>query len=293
MIDRILVLGAAGMLGHKLVQLLSRKFTTFGSVRQATAPDSAAARAAYENVQLIFNIDAAVPEHLDRALEAAKPTVVVNAIGIVKQTEAAKDPIAQISINALLPHQIARACRSRGRQIRVIHFSTDCVFSGQRGPYSEGDPADPQDLYGRSKLLGEVGGPKCLTIRSSLVGRELRGSSSLIEWVISQRGGRIKGYTGALYTGFTTIATSEIIAKLITDFPDLDGVWHVASEPINKYRLIQIVNDKFKLGVDIQPDEAFFCDRRLNGRRFAEKTQYLAPSWEKMIEDLRNDPTPY
>lgn len=293
MTERVLVLGAAGMLGHKLVQRLSRTFTTFGSIRQATPPDGAAARAAYEKAQLIFNIDASVPEHLDRALDAAQPTVVVNAIGIVKQTEAAKDPIAQISINALLPHQIAQACRSRGRRIRFIHFSTDCVFSGQRGPYSEKETPDPQDLYGRSKLLGEVGGPKCLTIRSSLVGRELRGRSSLIEWVMSQRGGRIKGYTGALYTGFTTAAMSDIVARLISDFPDLDGVWHVASEPIDKYRLIQIVNDEFRLGIDIQRDESFLCDRRLDGRRFAEKTQYLAPPWEKMIEDLRNDPTPY
>jgi dTDP-4-dehydrorhamnose reductase len=276
-----------------MVQLLSRRFTTFGAIRQSSPPASPAARATYEKTELIFDIDASVPQHLERAFEIAQPTTVVNAIGIVKQTEAAKDPIAQISINALLPHQIAAACRRKGRDARLIHFSTDCVFSGQRGPYAEKDTPDPHDLYGRSKLLGEVGDSKCLTIRSSLIGRELRGHSSLVEWVMSQRGGRIKGYTGALYTGFTTSEMSGLVATLITKFPDLDGVWHVASEPIDKYRLIQIVNEKFNLGIDIQPDETFFCDRRLDGRRFAEKTQYLAPPWEKMIEDLRIDPTPY
>jgi dTDP-4-dehydrorhamnose reductase len=154
--QRILVLGASGMLGHKLTQRLSREFPTFATLRQDSAPSSSASKAALKDALLLFDLDATRPNAIERALEWAEPTVVVNAIGIIKQIAAAKDPISQIELNALLPHRIASACRAANSTIRVIHFSTDCVFSGRAGPYAETSLPDPEDVYGRSKLLGEL-----------------------------------------------------------------------------------------------------------------------------------------
>jgi len=293
MTQRILVLGATGMLGHKLTERLSRKFPTFATVRQAASPDSRAALAAFRDARLLFDVDAGEPDAIARALDVAEPTVVINAIGIIKQIEAANDAISQITINALLPHRIAAACRQAGGAIRSIHFSTDCVFSGRAGPYAQTDAPDPQDLYGRTKLIGEVDGRNCLTIRSSLVGRELRGRSSLIEWFLSQRGGRVRGFTGALYTGLTTNAMADLVAKIIVDVPQLDGIWQVASTPISKFELLGIVNREFSLGIEIERDESFRCDRRLDGGAFAARTGFKAAPWDTMIAEMRADPIPY
>ena len=169
-------------------------------------------------------------------------------------------------MNALFPHQLARLC---GRyDARLIHFSTDCVFSGTRGCYTENDPPDAQDLYGRSKLLGEVVGPGCLTIRSSIIGHELRAGMGLLEWFMAQRGNQVRGFANALYTGLTTPAMSDLVARAASEWPDLDGLWQVASEPISKYDLLGIVNRVYGLGITIERDAEFHCDRRLDGGRF-------------------------
>jgi dTDP-4-dehydrorhamnose reductase len=193
--------------------------------------------------------------------------------------------------NSVLPHRIAAACAKSGT--RLIHLSTDCVFSGHKGPYAETDPTNPEDLYGRSKLLGEVSYPGCLTIRSSIVGRELRGRSSLIEWFLSQRGKRVTGYAGALYTGMTTIVMADLIGRLATDHPQLHGIWHVASTPISKYDLLALVNRHFGLGIELVRDEKFVTDRRLDGSQFGARTGFSAPNWDTMIAQMRADPTPY
>ncbi len=290
---RVLVLGATGMLGHKLTQRLAREFPTFATLRQPAPPETAAAAAALGEAHLHGGIDVERPEALRRALDWAEPTVVINAVGVIKQIAAARDPIAQIRFNALLPHVVAAACREHGAAPRLVHFSTDCVFSGRAGPYSEDAEPDPQDVYGRSKLLGEVAADNCLTIRSSVVGRELRGRSSLIEWFLAQRGKRVKGFAGALYTGLTTSAMADLVADLIKTQPLLAGIWHVASSPISKFELLQLVDRAFGLDIEIERDDDFFCDRRLDGRAFAARTGFNATSWERMIATMAEDPTPY
>jgi dTDP-4-dehydrorhamnose reductase len=288
-----LVLGATGMLGHKLVQrLASRGLSVFGTIRASSVPDTPAARAALDTATRILpEVDVLQDGPLEAAIQAANPDVVVNAVGVIKQIDTAKDPVTSIATNALLPHRIAAVCKQRGA--RLIQFSTDCVFNGRKGPYSQDAPTDAEDLYGRSKLLGEVSGPGCLTIRSSIVGRELRGRSSLVEWFLSQIGGQAKGFTGALYTGLTTNVMSDLVGKLIMEHPDVEGVWNVASEPISKYELLQFVNTHYDLGIALERDDTFFCDRRLDGSAFRKRTGFSAPSWDTMIAQMRDDPTPY
>ncbi len=190
------------------------------------------------------------------------------------------------------------SCHAGKRSARLVHFSTDCVFAGRAGPFSESSSADAEDLYGRSKLLGEVKAPGCLTIRSSIVGRELRGRSSLIEWFLAQRRGKATGYAGALYTGLTTNVRSDLfVARLVTDYPDLDGIWHVASEPTtSKYELLKLVNQRsearHRAGVRRQ---VTVIDRRLDGSRAFERApaSWLRAGMQNTIAEMRADPTPY
>jgi dTDP-4-dehydrorhamnose reductase len=286
---RILVLGAGGMLGHKLLQHLRHEFEVAGSIR-ASKPDSTLAKA-LPGVRLFGGVVADDLPSVERVLDAFRPQAVANCIGIIKQSAAAKDPILSITANALFPHQLARLCLTRNA--RLIHFSTDCVFSGAPGTHTEDDPPDPQDLYGRTKLLGEVAEPNCLTIRSSIVGHELRAGMGLVEWFMAQRGGRVRGFANALYTGLTTLTMSDLVACALNEWPGLDGVWQVASDPISKYELLGIINHVYGLGVSIELDETFRCDRRLDGSRFRARTNWTPPSWESMVEAMRIDHDTY
>jgi dTDP-4-dehydrorhamnose reductase len=290
---RVLVLGGTGMLGHKLVQrLAARGLWVAATIRTASAPKTAASREALGRAQrLIENVDVLRDDALARAFASAEPDVVVNAVGVIKQLDAAKQPTPSILTNSLLPHRIAAICAERGA--RLIHLSTDCVFAGREGPYTESDSPDAEDLYGRSKLLGEVSQPGCLTLRSSIVGRELRGGSGVIEWFLSQRGKRVTGYARALYTGMTTNVMADLIGRLAIDHPQLHGIWQVASESISKYELLALVNSHFKLGIELIRDENFVIDRRLDGSRFRAQTGFSAPDWDAMIAGMKADPTPY
>ena len=286
---RVLVLGASGMLGHKLMQVLSARFEMIGTVRRSAA--SFTGDPVLGGAKLIDDVQAEDDDSIVRAMAEARPNVVINAIGLIKQLPEAKDPIPSITINSLFPHRVAQHCRTAGA--RLFHVSTDCVFSGRKGSYTEQDEPDPLDLYGRSKLLGEVNGPGAVTLRTSIVGRELETTSGLIEWLISQRGQAIKGFNRAIYTGLTTPALARLMGELIEHHPDLHGLWQVSAEPISKYNLLQMVNDAMGLGITIHPDEQFVCDRSLNSERFRKATNSPLPSWEDMVDELAADSTPY
>ncbi|MDT4952897.1 MAG: dTDP-4-dehydrorhamnose reductase [Acidobacteriota bacterium] len=286
---RILILGGSGMLGHKLWQQFAPRFDTYATFRPAQF-SSYERFGIFDKARSIGGVSAEDFESVERAFESAQPEVVVNCIGIVKQDAAAKDPLASISVNALFPHRLAALSRATGA--RLIHLSTDCVFSGRKGNYVEADTPDAEDLYGRTKLLGEVDYENCLTIRTSMIGRELSGAHGLIEWFLSQQGKTVRGYRRAIFSGFTTLALSEIIASVITDHPQLRGVWHVASEPINKFDLLTLVKEVANLNIRIEPDETFVCDRSLNDARFRQATGFAPPSWSDMILRLFQDTTP-
>jgi dTDP-4-dehydrorhamnose reductase len=286
---RAIVLGAAGMLGHKLLQRLRADHEIAGTIRES-APDTNLLRI-LPGIKLYPDVHADDLSSLERAIDDWGAQVVLNCIGVIKQTKAASDPITSTTINSLHPHRLAQLTAARGA--RLIHFSTDCVFSGRRGNYVEDDVPDPVDLYGRSKLLGEVAGPGALTLRTSIVGRELRGHLGLIDWFLSQRGCRIRGFVRALYSGLTTIAAADLVARLVRDHPEVEGLWHVSGDPISKFDLLQIVKRVYGIDVDIAPDEEFVCDRRLDSTRLRERTGWLPPSWEDMIADMHLDEATY
>jgi dTDP-4-dehydrorhamnose reductase len=280
---KALILGGSGMLGHQLYAVLSDRFETFVTFRNIHA----SLGNLFDRQRIINGVSAEDFDSVVQALAKIRPDVVINCIGVVKQQGAAKDPVACLSINALFPHRLARLCQAAGA--RLIHVSTDCVFSGKKGNYTESDFPDADDLYGRSKLLGEVQGPGCLTLRTSIIGRELQTKQGLIEWFLSNTGKTVAGYRKAIFSGLTTTVLSELIGQLMSDFPRLDGLWHVAAEPINKFDLLTQVRDTFGVAIEIRPDEQFFCDRSLCDLRFRHATGWMPPSWPDMIRGLRGD----
>lgn len=286
---KVLILGGSGMLGHKLWQVCAERFDTFVTFRQTV--NSYAHYKLFEPTRAIGNVSASDFDAVTKAVAQVRPQVVVNCIGIVKQDAAAKDPLTSININALFPHRLAELCRAAGA--RLIHLGTDCVFSGRGGNYNEDNPSDAEDLYGRTKLLGEVGSPNCLTLRTSMIGRELAGSHGLVEWFLSQQGKTVRGFRRAAFSGFTTRALAEAIAWIIEEQRALAGVWHVAAEPITKFDLLMLVKEKGRLQIEIEPDETFVCDRSLDGERFRQATGFVPPVWSDMISQLFQDSTPY
>lgn len=291
----ILVLGAGGMLGHKLCQELHPHHEVWAGFRQLPPalrdwpgwPEGLRPR-------MVDGIEATRPESLDRALETVRPHVVINAIGIIKQLREAKDAILSISVNALWPHLLARRCAAAS--CRLLHFSTDCVFSGRLPPgqaYRQEDLPDPADLYGRSKLLGEVSLPGCLTLRTSIIGRDWRKADSLLEWFLSQKGRTVRGFRRAHYSGLTTRTLARLVRRLLEEHPDLHGLWQVAADPITKFDLLHLVRDRLSCPVNIEPWDDFQCNRVLDGAPFRQATGWSAPSWPAMIDDLARDPTPY
>ena len=286
---RVLILGGNGMLGHKLWQRFKDRFDTWITLRGDFA--QVAAYGLFLPPQVIPGVDAF---HFDTVIQAfgkVKPEVAINCIGIVKQVPLSKDPIASMEINSLFPHRLAGLCRTSG--VRLIHMSTDCVFSGRRGGYTEEDVPDAEDLYGRSKLMGEVDGPGCLTLRTSMVGRELGTRNGLLEWFFGSRNRKVQGYTEAFFSGFTTLKLAEIIEQIIEKHPELQGIYHLASQPISKYDLLCLLRHVFEHPVEIEPSSEVSVNRILDGRRYREVTGFAPPSWDDMIRKLKMDPTPY
>ncbi|HEX2036605.1 MAG TPA: SDR family oxidoreductase [Chloroflexota bacterium] len=289
MTRRVLVIGASGMLGHKLWQVLSPRYDTLVAARAAY--DDFASLGIFEASRWYGGVDAGQVETLLRVVRSTRPDVIVNCVGVIKQRPEAQDPITAIRINALYPHQLYEIAGAAGAHL--VHVSTDCVFSGSRGQYSEGDVPDPPDLYGRSKALGEIDAPGCLTLRTSIIGRELRSSYGLIEWFLSQSGGAIRGYARAIYTGLPTIIFAELLAELLARPTLPSGLLQLASEPISKYDLLLLARDAYGVDVEIDRDEAYRCDRSLTSHQFREATGLVAPPWPEMIRRMAADPTPY
>jgi dTDP-4-dehydrorhamnose reductase len=280
---KVLILGGSGMLGHQLWKILSVPFQAYVTLRQA----SPKLNTILDPRRTLTGVSADDFDSVIKAVAQVQPDVVINAIGVVKQQGASKDPITCLGVNSLFPHRLAQLCQAA--QARLIHVSTDCVFSGKKGNYTELDPPDAEDLYGRSKLLGEVQGPGCLTLRTSIIGRELQSRQGLIEWFLSNAGKTVSGYRHAIFSGLTTLALSELIALLISKFPDLHGLWHVAATPINKWDLLTLVRQTFALDITMVPDEKFHCDRSLCDARFRQATGWSAASWPEMIRQLRDE----
>ncbi len=278
---RCLILGGDGMLGHQLVEHLSIRHDVRATLRGRHGDYVGTALRAGNTYE---GLDVRDYSALTQVIADFQPEAVINAVGIVKQRSAAKDPLPSLEINALFPHRLLALCRAAGA--RLIHISTDCVFSGARGGYRETDPADAQDLYGRSKLLGEVVEPPGLTLRTSIIGLELKHRASLVEWFLAERG-RIRGFDRAIFSGLTTLELARVIERVLTEQPDLHGLWHVASQPISKYELLRRLAARLKRpDVVVARDSTFHCDRSLDGSAFARRVGYLAPAWDELLAEL-------
>lgn len=279
---KILIFGGSGMLGHRLWINLSQHHETWVTVRGdgSEIPD----HPEFPRKHIRPYVDARTFDEVTRALASIQPDLLINCIGLIKQMAYfAKDPIYSISLNALLPHRISLICRTAG--IRMIHISTDCVFSGKKGQYIESDQSDAEDLYGRTKFLGEVAYPHTITIRTSIIGRELKTRLGLIEWFLAQRG-TIRGYKRAVYTGFTTDELARIILDKVIPNPELSGVYHVSGDPISKYDLLMLAREAYGRDLVILPDEDYICDRSLDSTRFRQATGYIPPKWPDMMNEL-------
>ncbi len=288
----ILILGGTGMLGHKLFQRLRKSHPdTCCTIRGLIHDDPLNNVDMFHAGHVIEHCDVADWPGLQRLLSRLKPNTLVNCVGVIKQRPEAMKPLSTIEINALLPHRLASMCQSWGG--RLIHFSTDCVFSGQRGNYTEDDLSDAHDMYGRSKFLGEVAADGAITLRTSIIGRELGHRKSLLEWFLKHNHQRISGYTRAMFSGVTTNYLSQVVESLIADFPQLTGLYQVTSPTISKFGLLGLLRDAYQFDVEIIPDNEFFCDRSMKGDKFAQATGYVCPDWPSLVAELANDDTPY
>jgi len=278
---KILILGGSGMLGHQFLSAWQHSHDVKVTLRNLP---SDYASGLFNPDNSFAGIDVSSPEALDPVLEKFRPDAVVNAIGVTKQRADGTSVVPTIEINALFPHQLALLCARY--EARLVHMSTDCIFSGKTGFYDEQAVSDAKDLYGRSKFLGEIDQSHVVTLRKSTIGLELAGAHGLVEWFLSQRG-EIKGFRKAIYSGLVSTELASVIEDILVNQPALNGVWNVASEPINKYDLlVQLSGRMGRTDIEIKPDDSFVCNRSLNGAAFQRQTGYIAPSWGMMLDAL-------
>lgn len=281
---KVLVLGGDGMLGHEVFLHLRAEDEVRVTLRQPFA--AYASQGLFDAGNAFGGVDVRTPGAVERVLAEFRPQAVVNAVGIVKQRPEADQAITSIEVNSLLPHRLALACRSLGA--RVIHLSTDCVFTGERGNYSETDKPDATDIYGRSKLLGELAGEGSLTLRTSMIGLGLYRKTSLVDWFLAQEG-RVHGYRHAIFSGLTTRELARLIGRLAREHPQASGLYHVSAAPISKLELLTKLRQRLKLNVEIVPAEEPRIDRSLDSTRFRRVFGYQPPSWDQMLDELAQD----
>ncbi len=279
---KILVLGVSGMLGNAVLRVFAKRdeYSVMGSARSAGVlrllpPDLRA--------HVIWGVDVESADSLARLFTLVRPDVVINCIGLVKQLADADDPLVAIPINSLLPHRLARLCDLASA--RLIHVSTDCVFAGTRGMYGEQDLPDAQDLYGRSKFLGEVDYPHAVTLRTSIIGHELSGSHGLVGWFLAQQG-PVKGFTRAIFSGLPTVELARVMHEFVVPNLELRGLYHVSSEPINKFELLKLVAQAYGKPIAIVPDDKLVIDRSLDSSRFRTLTGYQPPAWAELVRRM-------
>ncbi len=278
------------MLGHKLVQVLSKRFEVYTTLRGRI--DDYRSLDLFDQARTFENVNTVDFGKFSDVVKKVKPSVIINAIGVIKQRKESKDLVKTLEINSIFPHKIARIAREF--EARFITLSTDCVFDGEKGLYSEEDLPNALDLYGMSKNLGEVTDEgNCLTIRTSIIGREISTAKSLVEWFLNTDVNPVNGFRNAIYSGFPTIVLAEILADILENQKNLVGLYHISSEPINKFAILNLIKNKLSLNKEIEPYLDFKIDRSLDSTKFRKETNFFPEPWEKMIGKMLDDPTPY
>lgn len=282
---RILVLGATGMIGHVIFSELfnTGKYEVFGTARKIDSVKNFFSEELLKHLRP--NVDAENFDTIMRALASIQPDIVINCIGLIKQTPLAKDPLLSITINSQLPHRISMICRTA--KARMIQISTDCIFTGIKGNYTEDDNSDAVDLYGRTKYLGEVYYPHCITIRTSAIGHEIKGKLGLVEWFLKQTD-EVKGFKKAIFSGFPTCELAKIISEFIIPNDNLSGLYHVSAQPISKYDLLNLIAKHYDKKITIIPEENFFCDRSLLSEKFRKETGFEPSDWNELILNMKS-----
>ena len=280
----ILIIGASGMLGNTLFRYLSQfdKFKVYGTLRKKEQLHY------FDNElrkNIILDIDIRNLENLEKNIFNLKPNLIINCVGIIKQKILMNNNLDSIQINSLFPHQLAKI--STKYNSRLLHFSTDCVFSGKKGMYKEEDFADASDIYGRTKLLGEVLYPNTITLRTSIIGHEINSSVSLINWFLSQNL-QIKGFKRAIFSGLPTVEVARIIKNFIIPLPKLNGLFHLSGNPISKYELLKIVSNVYQKKIEIKEDNKFIIDKSLCNSKFRKETNFMPKSWDQLIQEMKD-----
>lgn len=288
----VLVLGGGGMLGHRMVQtVVAAGIPVACTLRGGVGDFPEGWRELLAGTRLIPGVDAMRADALARTIEEVRPSAVVNCVGVIKQRSEGADPVANVAVNSLAPHVIARALQPWGG--RLIHISTDCVFEGARGNYAESDVPDARDLYGLSKILGEPKGERVLTLRTSMIGREIRHHESLMEWFIAQNHGSVRGFRRMFWSGVTNIYLAEFILDILTRHTALSGLFHLAGERVSKYNLLLEMREALALDIEIVPDDSVVLDRSLNGAALRAATKREIPGLREQLAAIANDPGPY
>lgn len=279
---RVLVLGISGMLGNAVMRLFSEdsNFETFGTSRSKI--QDAKLISAIKN-EVLYGYDLENNDHLIQVFLKTKPDYVINCVGLVKQLKESNEPLFALPLNSILPHRLEKLCALVSA--KLIQISTDCVFTGKKGNYSELDVADATDIYGRSKLLGEVNTKNSVTLRTSIIGHELRGARSLVDWFLSQKGS-IEGFSRAVFSGLPTCELAHVIKDVVIPNPKLSGLYHVSADPINKYELLKKISRIYDFEIEINENNNFVIDRSLNSSKFKEETGYAPPNWDLLIKKM-------
>jgi dTDP-4-dehydrorhamnose reductase len=277
---KVLVIGASGMIGSTVLRVLSesKDLVVSGTVRDASVkrfftPEITS--------RLITDVSVEHPDALVKVLDDVRPDIVINCAGLTKHKPEADDPLVSIPVNTLMPHRLAGLCKLIGA--RLVHVSTDCVFSGEKGGYTEADFPDARDVYGKSKALGELIYPHTITLRTSTIGHELHSKYGLLDWFLSQEN-RCNGFARAIFSGLPTVVFAQVIRDVVIPHNELSGLYHVAAKPINKLYLLKLISDVYGKSIDIVPDDKLVIDRSLDAERFRLETGYVAPEWADMIK---------
>jgi dTDP-4-dehydrorhamnose reductase len=281
---KILILGASGMLGNAMMRVMAEagEHDVWGTARAGAVKRHFSAQL---GERILAGVDVENADALARVFAEVRPELVVNCIGLVKQLAEADDPLMAVPINTLLPHRLARLCDLIGA--RLVHVSTDCVFNGTKGCYTESDPSDAEDLYGKSKFLGEVAYPHTITLRTSIIGHELASAHGLVGWFLEQEG-RVKGYRRAIFSGLPTVELSRVVRDVVLPRPTLSGLYHVAAAPIAKFDLLELIAAAYGKSITIEPDDRVVIDRSLNADRFRDATGYVAPAWPDLVAQMHD-----
>lgn len=286
---KILIIGGNGMLGHKLVSEFQKNNEVWTTLQKEFS--NFKKFGIFDQKKTFSGIDVKVTSDVENIIKEVEPDIIFNAVGIVKQRNDSKNITETLEINSIFPHKLAELAKKY--KSKLILFSTDCVFNGIKGNYTESDQPDAADLYGISKRFGEINSDNCLTIRTSIIGRELISTHSLLEWFLSQTNKKVLGYENAIFSGFPTIVLAEIFKNMLDNFISLNGIYHISSTPINKYELLKLIKKYYEMEVEIEPFGDFRIDRSLDSEKFKKKTNFVSETWEKMIQKMVNDPFPY